>query len=114
MENVIDLCIISSAGQICDQCHSPSSWLEDSFQSTFAPNEKPAHQPNPNGLSHQMHRVLQGNLLEKEGYHILIKGNSSSSSSGIEREKVHSNRVDFEFREWWILEGDSIYFHAFP
>lgn len=77
MENVFGLCIFIFPGQICDQCHSPSSLFEDSFQPTLAPNEKPAHQPNPNGLSHQVHCVLQGNLLEEEGYYVLIKGNSS-------------------------------------
>lgn len=58
MENVFGLRIIFFPGQICDQCHSPSSWFEDSFQPTFAPNEKPAHQPNPDGLSHQVYCVL--------------------------------------------------------
>lgn len=76
-ENIFGLWIISFSGQICDHCHSPSSLFEDSFQPTFAPNEEPAHQQNPHGLSHQVHRVLQGNFLEEEGYCILIERNSN-------------------------------------
>lgn len=76
-EKLFGLQIISFPGQICDQCHSPSSVFEDSFQPPFAPNEEPAHQQNPHGLSHQVHRVLQGNFLEEEGYCILIERNSS-------------------------------------
>lgn len=81
-ENIFGLCIISFPGQICDHCHSPSSLFEDSFQPTFAPDEEPAHQQNPHGLSHQVHRVLQGNFLEEEGYCILIERNSSDREGG--------------------------------
>lgn len=76
-ENVFGLWITSFPGQICHHCHSSSSLFEDSFQPTFAPDEEPAHQQNPHGLSHQVHRVLQGNFLEEEGYCILIERSSN-------------------------------------
>ncbi len=53
-------------GQICYTCHTTRPELENPFQPWTTASEEPAHSQSPHGLSHQMHGVLQRELLEEE------------------------------------------------
>lgn len=61
------LCVFP-LGQVCDSGHPSRSEYEDAFQPRASAAEEPADQPCPHGLRHQVHGLLQRELLEEKGY----------------------------------------------
>lgn len=54
-------------GQVCGHGHPSGSEHEDALQSRASAAEKPADQPRAHGLRHQVHGLLQRDLLEEKG-----------------------------------------------
>lgn len=68
---MISICLFTCVfllGQVRDHGHPSHSEHEDSFQPRASAAKEPADQPRPHGLRHQVHGLLQRELLEEKGY----------------------------------------------
>lgn len=68
---VLSVCLflcVFMLGQVCDCGHPSWSESEDALQPRASTAKEPADPPRPHGLRHQVHGLLQRELLEEKGY----------------------------------------------